>query len=89
MRLKIDSKGKVISMTSKEKKKRTEAKNKKALQVEECLEKLRHTILINYNHGNLKFGMDEMDHIDCESLEEFAECYETIQKALTSAGGGY
>ena len=73
MKLKINAKGKIVNASeiSKNKKAKKQQATKIPLKEIECLEKLKHTILMNYNHGNLKFGLDE-----------FAECYETIEKAL-------
>ena len=48
----------------------------------EALEKIDHTICLNINNGTLKFGLDEYDKCDCQSVEEFVECYDTIEKEL-------
>lgn len=47
-----------------------------------ALEKLNHTICLNNNEGTLKFGLDDLDHIDCNTLYEFVDCYNTIEQSL-------
>lgn len=48
----------------------------------EALEKIDHTVCLNINNKTLKFGLDNEEHIDCQSVEEFVECYDTIEIAL-------
>lgn len=48
----------------------------------EALEKLNHTICLNYNNKTLKFGVDTEEHIDCDNVNEFVDCYNTIKSAL-------
>lgn len=47
-----------------------------------ALEKINHTICLNYNNKTLKFGIDCYDHIDCNNADEFIDCYNTIKSAL-------
>lgn len=51
----------------------------------ESLEKIDHTICLNINEKTLKFGLDDLDHIDCKDFSEFAECYDTINSTLKQA----
>lgn len=54
----------------------------------EALEKLNHTICLNLNDKRLKFGLDKYkdgprgDSCDCESFEEFCQCYNTLEQSL-------
>lgn len=44
----------------------------------EAFEKLHHTLCLN----QLKFGIDQETHIDCESVDEMIECLEIVEKYL-------
>ena len=48
----------------------------------EALEKLDHTLCLNYNEGNLKYNIDNEEHIDCVDMNEMIDCIETVQEAL-------
>lgn len=45
----------------------------------EALEKLDHTICLN---TGIKWGVDDLDKIDCQTQEEAIECIDTIRKDL-------
>ena len=42
--------------------------------------KIDNTICLNSQ--NIKFGIDEDDHIDCQNIDEVVNCLETIKEAL-------
>ena len=48
----------------------------------EALEKLNHTICFNINEKTLKFSLDKYDNCDCKDINDFANCYKTIEKEL-------
>lgn len=48
----------------------------------EALEKLDHTICMNVNEKTLQFNIDKDTNADCNSLDEFIDCYETIEQSL-------
>lgn len=49
----------------------------------EALEKINHTICLNNCEKTLKFGIDDDEHIDCNDVYEFVDCYNIIKDALT------
>ncbi len=63
----------------------------KRLTPEEALEKIDHTICLNYNEHTIKFGLDKYkdgprgDSCDCESFEEFCNCFNIIEEALLNS----
>lgn len=54
----------------------------------EALEKLDHTICLNFNNKDLKFNLDEYKQgpnngpIDCKDWEELSNCYDIVEKEL-------
>lgn len=50
----------------------------KKLSPLEALEKIDNTVCLNH----LAFGVDKYDHCDCRSIEDFVDCYDTIEKSL-------
>ena len=60
----------------------------KNLTPEEALEKIDHTICLNFNEHTIKFGIDTFkegprnDSCDCESIDEFCECFEILREAI-------
>ena len=48
----------------------------------EALYKLDHSICLNINNGNFKFGIDDIDHADLKSVEDFAGSIEGIKVDL-------
>lgn len=56
----------------------------------ECLEKINHTVCLNYNNKTLEFNLDTYKDgpnngpIDCDSIEEFADCYSVIYDTLAA-----
>lgn len=48
----------------------------------EALEKLNHTICFNINEKTLKFSLDKYDNCDCKDINDFVNCYQTIEKSL-------
>ena len=46
----------------------------------EAYGKIDNTLCLNACRGNLQFGIDEDEHIDCESDAEMVDCLETIDK---------
>ena len=47
-----------------------------------ALEKIDHTVCMNNLENNIKWDIDKYDHCACVSVEDFVECYETIEKEL-------
>lgn len=52
------------------------------MEDKEALEKLDHTLCLNHNEGNLKYNIDNEDHIDCVDMNEMLDCIENLQEAL-------
>lgn len=51
--------------------------------LEYAYEKLNHTLCLNQNEGNLKFGIDAKgEQIDCKDADEMVDCLEIIEEAL-------
>lgn len=54
----------------------------------EALEKIDHTICLNYNNHTLAFNLDSYKDgpngcsIDCKDFVEYTECYETVENEL-------
>lgn len=51
----------------------------------EALEKIDHTICLNVNEQTLKFGLDDLDHVDCKDVYELFDCYDVVKSALVQA----
>ena len=51
----------------------------------EALEKIDHTICLNNLAKNIVWNIDKEEKCDCESIEQFVECYDAIEKELTQA----
>lgn len=49
------------------------------------LERINHTICLNTH--NIKWDADKYDHCACVSIEDFVECYETVEKELKEYEG--
>ena len=45
-------------------------------------EKLNHTLCLNQNEGNLKFGIDNDNKIDCKDADEMVECLDIIEEVI-------
>lgn len=55
----------------------------KELSPLEAYEKINHTCCLNASFPRkMEFGIDTDDHIDCESVEEMAQCLDIIETAL-------
>ena len=50
------------------------------MTAKEAFEKLHHTLCLN----QLRFGIDQETHIDCESVDEMIECLEIVEKYFGS-----
>ena len=50
-----------------------------------ALDKIDHTLCLNINEGNLKFGLDKYDKIDCEDIYELLNCIDIVRRALINA----
>ena len=50
--------------------------------LEYAYEKLNHTLCLNQNEGNLKFSIDNEEHIDCKDADEMVECLEVIEEVI-------
>lgn len=48
----------------------------------EALEKIDHTICINSNENNIKWGVDDIGHIDCVNFDEYGKCFSVVFEAL-------
>ncbi len=50
----------------------------------EALEKLDHTLCMNSNEGNLKFGIDTYENpsCDCKDVDEMVDCLEIVKQDL-------
>ena len=55
----------------------------------DCLEKIDHTVCLNTCDGNMHFGIDEYEHIDCASIEDFVMCYDTVARCLDEVAKNY
>lgn len=45
-------------------------------------EKIDHTLCINQWKGNLQFGLDTEEHIDCSDVYEMTECLDTVGELI-------
>lgn len=45
-------------------------------------EKLNHTLCLNQIEGNLKFSIDDKEHIDCKDADEMVECLDIIEEVI-------
>ncbi len=45
-------------------------------------EKINHTLCLNQNEGNLKFGIDSENEIDCKDADEMVDCLELIEEVI-------
>lgn len=48
----------------------------------EALTKIDHTICINSNENNIKWGVDDICHIDCVNFDEYGKCFSVVFEAL-------
>lgn len=48
----------------------------------EALEKIDHTICLNNLAKNIVWNIDKEEKCDCESIEQFVDCYDVIEKEL-------
>jgi len=48
----------------------------------EALEKIDHTVCLNNLAKNIVWNIDKEENCDCESVEQFVDCYDTIEKEL-------
>lgn len=48
----------------------------------ECLERIDNTLCLNNNKGNLEFGIDTEEHIDCDNAIDMVEDLETIKQYI-------
>ena len=52
----------------------------------EALEKIDHTVCLAFNEDNASvFNKDDIEHIDCNDVFEFADCIEQVKVALIEA----
>ena len=59
--------------------------NKKHSEALECLERIDNTLCLNNNKGNLEFGIDTEEHIDCDNAIDMVEDLETIKQYILKA----
>ena len=50
--------------------------------IDYAYEKINHTLCLNQNEGNLKFGIDKENKIDCKDANEMVDCLEIIEEVI-------
>lgn len=48
----------------------------------EALEKIDHTICLNNLAKNIVWNFDKEEKCDCENIDQFMDCYDSIEKEL-------
>lgn len=50
--------------------------------MKEYIEKLDHTLCLNHNEGNLKYNIDNEEHIDCIDMNEMLDCVDKVKDSM-------